>query len=79
MIQSVKKWGNSPAIRLPLSVMVAARLELDQTVDIKAENGRIIIEPVTQHYDLEMLLSGITSENLHREVGFGAAQGQEAL
>jgi len=79
MIQSVKKWGNSPAIRLPLSIMVAAQLELDQTVDIRAENGRIIIEPVTRHYDLEMLLSGITSENLHREVGFGTAQGQELL
>jgi len=79
MIQSVKKWGNSPAIRLPLSVMVAARLELDQAVEIKAENGRIIIEPVSKNYDLEMLLNGITPENLHREVDFGAPQGQETL
>ncbi len=79
MIQTVKKWGNSPAIRLPLSVMAAARFAIDQQVEVKVERGRIIIEPVVQQYDLDMLLSGITDENLHAELDMGLAQGKELL
>jgi antitoxin MazE len=79
MIQTVKKWGNSPAIRLPLSVMAAAHFTLDQQVEIKVEQGRIIIEPLVQYDDLDMLLCGITDENLHAEVNMGFAQGKELL
>ena len=30
---TVKKWGNSASVRIPSSVMAAARLSLDETVD----------------------------------------------
>ena len=42
--------GHSPAIRLPSRVMEAAHLKLDQTVEVRAENGRIVIEPVPPTY-----------------------------
>lgn len=38
-LQLVKKWGNSPAIRLPSAVMEAAHLKLDQAVEVRAENA----------------------------------------
>jgi len=76
----VKKWGNSASVRIPASVMAAAGLHLDQTVDIREDNGRIVIEPVArQEYDLADLLAGITPENIHDEVDFGAPVGNEAL
>ena len=76
----VKKWGNSASVRIPVSVMDATRLKLDDPVDVREEGGRIIIEPIrTKTYDLEHLLAGITPANLHAEADFGPATGKEAL
>ncbi|KAA8388756.1 MULTISPECIES: AbrB/MazE/SpoVT family DNA-binding domain-containing protein [Acetobacter] len=76
----VKKWGNSASIRIPASVLAAAGLKLDQPVDVREESGRIVIEPVTVvEYDLADLLAGITPENIHPEVDFGAPVGRELL
>ncbi len=74
----VKKWGNSTSVRIPAGIMEAARLSLDDPVDIHEEDGRIVIEPIrTKEYDLAHLLAGITPENLHTEVDFGAPVGNE--
>lgn len=78
-VQVVKKWGNSPAVRLPAAVMEAAHLTLDQAVEVRAENGRVIIEPVAPAYSLDELLAGIAPENRHAEADFGAPQGKEIL
>lgn len=76
----VKKWGNSASVRIPASVMAAAGLRLDQAVEVREDNGRIVIEPITrEEYDLADLLAGITPENIHDEVDFGAPVGNEAL
>ena len=75
----VKKWGNSAAVRIPVSVMQATRLDLDEVVDVREEAGRIVIEPVRQKtYQLAKLLKGITAKNQHRAVDFGPAMGKEA-
>lgn len=76
----VKKWGNSPSVRLPVAVMKAASLNVDDTVDIEVEDGRIIIVPVRQkEYSLDTLLAGISTDNLHEKADFGPAQGRELL
>jgi antitoxin MazE len=76
---TVKKWGNSAAVRIPASVMQATRLDLDEAVDVREEAGRIVIEPVRQKtYDLGKLLKGITSKNQHEPVDFGPPMGKEA-
>ena len=78
-LQLVKKWGNSPAVRLPAAVMEAAQLSLEQAVEVRAENGRIGIEPAAPTYNLDELLAGITANNLHDEQDFGLSQGKELL
>lgn len=76
----VKKWGNSASVRIPAAIMEAAQLRLDETVEVREEQGRIVIEPVREKaYDLDALLAGITPENLHAEASFGPAVGREAL
>lgn len=75
---TVKKWGNSAAVRIPASVMQATRLDLDEVVDVREEAGRIVIEPVRQKtYELGKLLEEITSKNQHEAVDFGPAMGKE--
>ena len=76
----VKKWGNSASVRIPAAVMQAAHLELDETVDVREESGRVVIEPAPRKdYDLAELLHRITRKNLHDEVDFGKPVGKEAL
>jgi antitoxin MazE len=75
---TVKKWGNSAAVRLPTSVMKATQLEVDEVVEVREDGGRIVIEPVRpKTYELSELLKGITKKNQHREVDFGPALGGE--
>jgi antitoxin MazE len=76
----IKKWGNSASVRIPASVMAAAKLSLNQPVDVREEQGRIIVEPIrSQDYDLAALIAGITDENRHEEIDFGAPRGKEVL
>ncbi len=79
MKATVKKWGNSAAVRIPAAILQAAHLNLDEVVDVREEAGRIVIEPVRQKtYDLADLLKGITRKNLHEAVDFGPPSGKEA-
>lgn len=74
----IKKWGNSAAIRLPLSIMQSANLELGQELRIREENGTIIIEPARDtHSELEQLVAAITPDNLPDDMDFGPAVGEE--
>ena len=76
----IKKWGNSPALRLNAAVMKSAQLSIDQLVSVKVQKGRIVIEPMAkQEYPLDELLSGITAKNLHGEADFGGPVGKELL
>ncbi|MCL5284335.1 MAG: AbrB/MazE/SpoVT family DNA-binding domain-containing protein [Nitrospirae bacterium] len=76
----VKKWGNSASVRIPVAVMEAANLRLDEIVDVREEKGRIVIEPIRRkEYDLTRLLAGITPDNVHAEADFGPAVGKESF
>jgi antitoxin MazE len=75
----VKKWGNSASVRIPAAVMQAARLKLNEAVDVREEAGRIVIEPERlREYALDDLIKQINRKNLHKEVEFGPASGKEA-
>jgi antitoxin MazE len=78
MKATMKKRGNSAAVRIPASVMQAMHLTLDYVVDLRDESGRIVIEPVPEKaYDLDELLRGIAPENRHEAVDFGPPAGKE--
>ena len=62
MNSSVRKWGNSPAIRIPASVMAATGLRLDSRVDVRAEAGRIVIEPIADDRSFQAALSATLGE-----------------
>jgi len=76
----VKKWGNSAAVRIPRGILQAARLRLDQAVDVREQDGQIVIEPIrASKVDLAQLLARITPENLHGGIDFGDPVGKESL
>jgi antitoxin MazE len=74
----IKKCGNSASVLIPASVMAAASLQIDQMVDIREDNGRIVIEPVlVPVYDLDALLDQMTPETFPDDIDFGAPVGNE--
>lgn len=80
MKMTVKKWGNSAAVRIPATLMKAAHLNMNEPINIHEENGRLIIEPIHPNsYRLAQLVAGITPDNRHTEIDFGVATGKEAL
>lgn len=76
MQSHVTKWGNSLGIRIPLSLAKEIGLGEGTQVDIRVENDTIIIHK--KKYSLEALLSQVTPENIHGEVGTGPSVGREA-
>ena len=76
----IRKWGNSPALRLPSAALKAAGYALEQRVELVVSRGCIVIQPSENvTYSLDTLLEGITSGNAHGEVSFGKPLGKEAL
>lgn len=57
MQMTIKKWGNSLATRIPKAIVDSIGLRLNQTVEIEAVNGKIILTPAKSiEYTLEDLL-----------------------
>ena len=76
----IRKWGNSPALRLPTALLREAGYRLDQTVEIVVSEGRLIIQPVDRfEHRLEDLVSRITPSNAHEAADFGRPAGKEVL
>ena len=75
----VKKWGDSAAVRFPAAVLEAAHVRLDQSVDVRVEGGRIVIEPLQPtRYDIASLIAEMTDANRHDPIDMGSPAGREA-
>lgn len=74
----IQKWGNSGAIRLPAAIMKQLNVALGDRLDLKTEDGKIVLVPAAREYQLEDLVAGITEANRHAAVDFGAPVGREA-
>ena len=76
----MRKWGNSIGDRIPAGILTELNLSAEKKVDVRAEAGRIIIEPIIDSQEtLEQLLGQITPNNLHSEIDFGQPVGKELL
>ena len=77
---TIRKWGNSIGVRIPAGILTELNLSAEKKVDVRAEAGRIIIEPIIDSQEtLEQLLGQITPDNLHSEIDFGQPVGKELL
>ena len=77
---TMRKWGNSIGVRIPAVILTELNLSAEKKVDVRAEAGRIIIEPIIDSQEtLEQLLGQITPDNLHSEIDFGQSVGKELL
>jgi antitoxin MazE len=73
----LKKWGNSQAVRIPQTVLEQSNLREGEELEIRVENGHILLEPVNAQPTLEELVRKITPENRHSEQDWGKPVGNE--
>ena len=59
----VQKWGNGAALRIPAPALKDAGMQVGQSLELRVEQGRLVIEPATE--SLEDLLAKMTPENQH--------------
>jgi len=78
MRTKVQKWGNSLALRIPKAFALDTQLENNSVVEVSLVEGQIVIKPISpRRWSLDQLLSGVTSDNIHREIDTGIAVGDE--
>lgn len=79
MQTKILKWGNSLGLRIPKAFAKEARVEEGSLVDVAVEDGELVVRALrSQRYDLESLVRGIKTANLHEPVDTGPARGREA-
>jgi antitoxin MazE len=78
MRTKVQKWGNSLAVRIPKPFAEGAGLKLATEVEVSVEEGALRVTAVRRRWDLDSLVSKMTSRNRHAEADFGRAVGREA-
>ncbi len=75
----IKKSSRGASLHVPASILAAASLSVDQTVDVRPEGGRIVIEPVASPiYELDEVLASMDPETFPEDVDFGREVGREA-
>ncbi|MGA7873528.1 MAG: AbrB/MazE/SpoVT family DNA-binding domain-containing protein [Candidatus Binatus sp.] len=78
-MQTISKWGNSLAVRIPAVFAETAGLEEGTVVDLKVRRGRLLVIPAeSPAYDLHQLVKRLTPKNRHRLVDWGKPIGKEA-
>lgn len=71
----VGKWGSSLAVRIPKAVAKQCGISEGSAMEMDVQSGRIVLRK--RHYDLADMVSRITPENVHPEVGTGPSRGNE--
>ncbi len=75
---TVKKWGNSLAIRIPKEIAALSSIHMDTRVEVEVADRMLILRPIEEHpLKLSELLEKITPQNLHKELVTGEPQGNE--
>lgn len=81
MEQTIQKWGNSLAVRIPKALARELELQNGSEVEVSTEAGALVLRPrpkrVRRKYDLEEMLSRITEENMQPYISTGPPVGKE--
>lgn len=76
----ISRWGNSLAVRIPVSVAEKAKISEGDAVEVSvSRQGRLIVESVRKEIDFGALYDQITPANRFEEIVTGSARGSEVV
>jgi antitoxin MazE len=73
----LSKWGNSLGLRIPKSVAQELGLTEGAHLDIKAEDGRIVVSHLAPRYRIEDLVADLSHEEVSEAFDWGPDEGRE--
>ncbi len=79
MYTTIQKWGNSQAVRIPKSILEMTGLNENDRVEIKVQDGNLVIIPVKKHKTLEERIAEYKGDYQCREWDTGKPTGKEAF
>lgn len=78
MSVTLHRWGNSVGLRVPKPLLEQLGLGEGSKVDVRVENGRLVIEPERKpRVTLKDVLKGFSPNDRPGEVGWGKPVGKE--
>ena len=77
MHTTIQKWGNSQGVRLPKVILEMANLNENDVVELKVENGKVIISPVRKYRTLEEGIAEYEGDYRPHEWDTGPSLGKE--
>lgn len=77
MYTTIQKWGNSQGVRLPKVILEMANLNENDTVELKVEDGKVIISPVKEHRTLKERIAEYEGDYRTHEWDTGPSVGKE--
>lgn len=78
MVTTIKKWGNSLALRIPSTLARDMHLSPGSLVEMAIVAGKMVIKPEGQRkISLSKMLKGITKNNRHSEQNCSGVTGRE--
>lgn len=78
MRATIRRWGNSLALRIPKPFAEEAGLREDGEVEVSVEAGALRVEALKEPvWRLDELLAGVSRRNLHGAVETGTPVGRE--
>lgn len=75
----IGKWGNSLALRIPMSLVKELSLHAGEKAELFAEEGKLILKPKQRAYTFDELMDMVTPENMHDFIETGPAVGKEII
>ncbi len=79
MYTTIQKWGNSQAVRLPKAILEIASLKENDKVEIKVQDGNVVIIPVKKHLTLKERVSEYQGDYRCSEWDTGQPSGKEVF
>lgn len=79
MYSTIQRWGNSQAVRLPKVILEMASLKENDKVEIKVQDGNLVIIPVKKHLTLKERVADYQGDYYCSEWTTGTPTGKEVL
>ena len=79
MKSKIRKWGNSLAVRIPLTYAHEMKVGEGASIHMMIEDGALVLRPdLGEEWSLDALVEGMTEDNIPEEWETGSPKGRES-
>lgn len=76
-VSTIRSWDSGQGIRIPKRILDAARINVDDQVEIDVSDGRIMIKKLSGRKSIRELFEGYEQNGGGAEIDWGEPKGDE--